>query len=154
MKVKKLIIYESLDASDIKELRIRLRRAPLEEIEMNTSDRKKMLEVKQMVNDRLSIGPFTKIQKVSILANGEDEMDKEIAWFGKHVPDLRLNSLYQRISHRDMQFYQRGLHFFELVETLRFPDFDSSAGEEFFDRLPARLENLTFDFFPLQDDSD
>ncbi|PWN37319.1 uncharacterized protein FA14DRAFT_183418 [Meira miltonrushii] len=116
-KVKKWIIKNSLGNADIEEMCVRLQRSPLEEVILNDLSPDSILKVKKMINDRLSGGSFTKIQKatISIRKGGP----KENEWLKKHVPKVDAYILPDRIHQRDALFREQGLHYFELAELLR-----------------------------------
>ncbi|PWN37317.1 uncharacterized protein FA14DRAFT_152719 [Meira miltonrushii] len=112
-KVKKLMFSRWGRIADIKEICIRLRKAPLEEVWMELLEDEAMIEVKKMVEDRLSDGFATKIRKATIVSL-TNQPSKEMEWFAKHIPDLKSYNYNKLVGQRETMFKRKGLHYFEL----------------------------------------
>ncbi|PWN37320.1 uncharacterized protein FA14DRAFT_176617 [Meira miltonrushii] len=122
-KVKKLILNRILQVADIKEMCIRLRKAPLEEVRMDMLEEEAMIEVKKLVKERISVGHYTKIQKATISTSKRHSVKaEEIEWFEKHTSDFRSCNHYDRIVRGETIFQQTGLHYFEVSSEIRMID--------------------------------
>lgn len=144
-KVKKLIFHNSVLSKHIKDVSVWLRRAPLEEIKMEMLQHKPVKAVKRLVKDRLVVGPFTKVQKLTI-STLEGEPKEEIEWFKKHVPKVDVYTYYDRSCHRETELQNRGMYYFELQQKWRFPDLSGMSPEKNGYPLPTGYGNLNFLF--------
>ncbi|PWN37316.1 uncharacterized protein FA14DRAFT_152718 [Meira miltonrushii] len=117
-KVKKLMFSRWDSIADIKEMCIRLRKAPLEEVWMELLEDEAMIEVKKMVEDRLSDGFVNKIRKATIISR-TDQPSKEREWFAKHISDFKSYNCNDPVGQREIMFQQTGLHYFEVSSETR-----------------------------------